>query len=78
MSVIEGPGPLLEMAFALVIISAVSFGLLLPFLLLSFANGFYHARLLEALRLAEGATGQTITASSSPALASEISSPGSK
>jgi hypothetical protein len=78
MSVIEGPGPLLEMAFALVISTAVSSGLLLPFLLLSFANGFYHPRLLEALRLADAAAGQTMTASNSPALASEISSPGSK
>jgi hypothetical protein len=78
MSVIEGPGPLLEMATAFLIISAVSFGLLLPFLLLSFANTFYRRRLLACLGLAEGAAGQTITASSSPVLASEISSPGSK
>ena len=41
------------MATAFVIISAVSFGLLLPFLLLSFANAFYRERLKEVLRLAD-------------------------
>ena len=50
----------------------------LPFLLLSFANGFYRERLLEVLRLADSASGQTMAASSSPAQASEISSPGNK
>ena len=56
-SVIEGPGPLLEMAGVLLIISAVSFALLLPFLVLSFFNAFYRARLLEVLRLTEAAQG---------------------
>jgi hypothetical protein len=50
MSVLEGPGPLLEMATALAIATAVSLGLLLPFLLLSFANAFYHERLKELLQ----------------------------
>ena len=52
MSMIERPGPLLEMATAFAIFCAVSFGLLLPFLLLSFANAFYRDRLKEVLRLA--------------------------
>jgi hypothetical protein len=55
MSMIERPGPLLEMATAFAIFSAVSFGLLLPFLLLSFANAFYRERLKELLRLADAA-----------------------
>jgi hypothetical protein len=52
MSALEGPGPVLEMGLALVITCAVSLGLLLPFLLLCFANGFYRERLREVLRLA--------------------------
>ena len=55
MSMIEKPGPLLEMATAFAIFCAVSFGLLLPFLLLSFANAFYRERLKELLRLADAA-----------------------
>jgi len=51
MSRIERPGPLLEMAKAFVIFCAVSFGLVLPFLLLSFANGYYLERLKKLLRL---------------------------
>jgi hypothetical protein len=54
-SVIVRPGPLVEMATTLLIVSAVSFGVLLPFLLLSFTNAFYRARLHEVLRLAEPA-----------------------
>jgi peptidoglycan/LPS O-acetylase OafA/YrhL len=53
MSVIEGPGTLPEMAAGLVMISAVSFALLLPFLVLSFANAFYRTRLQEVLRLSQ-------------------------
>jgi len=52
MSWIERPGPLLEMATAFAIFCAISFGVLLPFLLLSFANAFYRERLKELLRLA--------------------------
>ena len=59
MSVIEGPGPVLEMAAGLVMISAVTFALLLPFLLLSFANAFYRARLHQALHLADRAAPST-------------------
>jgi hypothetical protein len=55
MSRIERPGPLLEMATAFAIFCAVSFGVLLPFLLLSFANAFYRERLKELLRLADAA-----------------------
>jgi hypothetical protein len=55
MSMIERPGPLLEMATAFAIFCAVSFGLLLPFLLFSFANAFYRERLKELLRLADAA-----------------------
>lgn len=55
MSRIERPGPLLEMVTAFAIFCAVSFGLLLPFLLLSFANAFYRERLKELLRLADAA-----------------------
>ena len=55
MSTIEKPGPLLEMATAFVIFCAISFGLLLPFLVLSFANSFYRERLKELLRLADAA-----------------------
>ena len=55
MSMIEKPGPLLEMATAFAIFCAVSFGLLLPFLLLSFANAFYRERLKELFRLADAA-----------------------
>jgi hypothetical protein len=50
MSMIEKPGPLMEMATAFAIFCAVSFGVLLPFLLLSFANAFYGERLKELLR----------------------------
>ena len=52
MSRIERPGPLLEMATVYAIFCGVTFGLLLPFLLLSFANAFYRERLKELLRLA--------------------------
>ena len=52
MSRIERPGSLLEMVTAFAIFSAVSFSVLLPFLLLSFVNGFYRERLKELLRLA--------------------------
>jgi hypothetical protein len=52
MSRIERPGPLLEMAKAFVIFCAASFGLVLPFLLLSFANAYYLERLKKILRLA--------------------------
>ena len=55
MSRIERPGPLLEMATAFAIFCVVSFGLLLPFLLLSFASAFYRERLMELLRLADAA-----------------------
>ncbi len=55
MSLIEGPGPLLDMGTAFAIISAVTFGSLLPFLLLSCANAFYRERLKELLRLADAA-----------------------
>jgi drug/metabolite transporter (DMT)-like permease len=54
-SLIEGPGPLLEMALAWLIFSAVSFALPLPFLVLSFSNAFYGARLQQVLRLAAAA-----------------------
>jgi hypothetical protein len=53
MSLLERPGPLLEMAIALVIATAVSLGLLLPFLLLSFNKSFCGERLKEVLRLAD-------------------------
>ncbi len=53
MALFSGPGPLGEMAVALVVISAVSFALLLPFLLLSGASPFYRQRLKEVLRLAD-------------------------
>ncbi len=56
MSRIERPGPLLEMATAFAIFCAVSFGLVLPFLLLSFANAFYRERMKELLRLASSRT----------------------
>jgi hypothetical protein len=46
-----GHGSLREMALALLITTAVTFGVLLPFLLLSFTNGFFDARLKEVLRL---------------------------
>lgn len=55
MSLLAGPGPLPEMATALMIISVATFGVLLPFLLLSFNNAFYRQRLKELLRLADAA-----------------------
>lgn len=68
MSGIERPGPLLEMATAFVIFCAVSFGVLLPFLLLSFTNAFYRERLKELLRLADAATPSAPVAPTSPAV----------
>jgi hypothetical protein len=59
MSRIERPGPLLEMATAFAIFCAISFGVLLPFLLLSFANAFYRERLTELLRPADTAPPST-------------------
>ena len=53
MSVIARPGPVQEMATAFAIICALSFGLLLPFLLLSVASALYRERLKELLRLAD-------------------------
>jgi hypothetical protein len=41
------------MAVALLVFSAVGFGLLLPFLILSLANAFHRERLKEVLRLAQ-------------------------
>jgi hypothetical protein len=52
MSLFNGLGRLMEMTTAFGIISAFSFGLLLPFLLLAFANASYRERLKELLRLA--------------------------
>jgi hypothetical protein len=66
MSRIERPGPLLEMATAFVIFCAVSFGVLLPFLLLSFANAFYRERLKELLRLADAAPRSALQPPASP------------
>ena len=54
-----GPGPVPEMAAALAKVSGLAFGLVLPFLVLSFANAFYRARLYEALRLAEASLPST-------------------
>jgi len=39
---------------ALLIATGMTVGVLLPFLLLSFANGFFRARLKEVLRLEQG------------------------
>ena len=55
MSVTAGHGPWLQMALAWLMVSGVTFGLLLPFLVLSFANGFYRERLKELLRLEDPA-----------------------
>lgn len=55
MSLTEGRGPWLQMLLALLVFSAITFALLLPFLVLSFANGFYGQRLKEVLRLEEPA-----------------------
>jgi len=55
MSLWHRPGPLLEMATALLSAAAMSLGFLLPFLLLSFTNAFYRERLKELLRLADAA-----------------------
>ncbi|HEY5915179.1 MAG TPA: hypothetical protein VJA21_31690 [Verrucomicrobiae bacterium] len=55
MSLAAGHGPWLEEAVALLIFSGVSFGLLLPFLILSLTNAFYRERLKEVLHLAEPA-----------------------
>jgi hypothetical protein len=43
------------MLLALLVFSGVTFALLLPFVALSFANGFYRQRLKEVLRLEEPA-----------------------
>jgi hypothetical protein len=66
MAVIESPGPVLEMLAAFAIICAISLGLLLPFLLLSFANAFYRERLKELLRLTESAPAAGSLTSSIP------------
>ena len=55
MSVTAGHGPWLQMALAWLMVSGVTFGLLLPFLVLSFANGFYRERLKDLLRLEDPA-----------------------
>jgi len=55
MSLAEGRGPWLDMLLALLVFSGVTFALLLPFVALSFANGFYRQRLKEVLRLEEPA-----------------------
>ena len=55
MSVLAGGGPGSGMPTALVLACAISFGFLSPFLLLSFNNAFYRARLQEVLRLAKPA-----------------------
>ena len=55
MSVTAGHGPWLQMALAWLMVSGVTFGVLLPFLVLSFANGFYRERLKELLRLEDPA-----------------------
>jgi len=43
--------PLLALIAAVLSVTAISFGLLLPFLILSFANAFYRARLKDLLHL---------------------------
>ena len=48
-----GVGPPLEMANAFVTLCLASFGLLLPFMLLSFNHAFYRERLKHLLRLAD-------------------------
>jgi hypothetical protein len=55
MSLTEGRGPWLEMLLAVLVFSAATFALLLPFLVLSFANRFYRERLKEVLRLEDPA-----------------------
>jgi hypothetical protein len=51
MSVLAGVGPLGEMVNALLLATAITFGFLSPFLLLSFNNAFYRERLKGLLRL---------------------------
>jgi hypothetical protein len=55
MSVAAGHGPWLQMVMAWLMVSGVTFGVLLPFLVLSFANGFHRERLKELLRLEDPA-----------------------
>ena len=55
MSVTAGHGPWLQMAQAWLMASGVTFGVLLPFLVLSFANGLYRERLKDLLRLEDPA-----------------------
>jgi hypothetical protein len=55
MSVTAGHDAWLQMALAWLMVSGVTFGVLLPFLVLSFANGFYRERLKELLRLEDPA-----------------------
>jgi hypothetical protein len=55
MSVSWGVGSFLEMATAFLVMAAITFGLLLPFLLLSFTNAFYRQRLKELLCLPDAA-----------------------
>lgn len=55
MSVTAGHGPWLQMALAWLMVSGVTFGVLLPFLVLSLANGFYLGRLMELLHLEDPA-----------------------
>jgi hypothetical protein len=54
-ALVEGPGTVLEMALGLLMLSGVTYALLLPFLILSFTNGFYRQRLKEVLRLEDPA-----------------------
>jgi hypothetical protein len=68
MSRIERLGALLEMATAFAVFCAVSFGVLLPFLLLSFANDFYRERLKKLLRLADAEPPSAPMAPASPAV----------
>lgn len=55
MSVAAGHGPWRQMVLAWLTVSGVTFGLLPPFLVLSFANGFYRERLKELLGLEDPA-----------------------
>jgi len=55
MSMAAGHGPWLQMALAWLMVSGVTFGVLLPFLVLSFANGLYRERLKDLLRLEDPA-----------------------
>jgi hypothetical protein len=68
-----GNVPMLALAEAVLSIAAISFGVLLPFLILSFANAFYRARLKGLLHLGRETT-PPVLAPPMPAAAAAVGS----